>query len=331
MKKRLAVIGGVLLVALAGAYFNDFLGKTGNVLRAQPKGQVAVRFLPTGRQLIVGYDAGGLDVYPAFSTLFQSNREQLRGGLSITAMSCSSLSENPAVRHLAVSSDGKLLAYADDRQIFLDVAPRFSNGGVSFTYGDGWSTSAVVEELKFSPDSRWLATIVADQSSGGNVVAVYSVDSGREVKRFAVGKRCSSIGFSGEGQYLGATADCTNDRIWRVSDWKTVVNGGQLAVSGFRKYSILSAGGQLSPWPTYLSWEARVNLAGTGRFEFATGCPRYAAIDDHTVRVYQVNSVQTKEIKRVRLMALINSVSFAPDGSGVAIGGSEGTVGYFSF
>jgi WD40 repeat protein len=161
-----------------------------------------IAFSLDGRQLITGSEDGAIRVWDVDSG------EELRYLRLVEPLG---RGRKTAIRSIALSPDGRLLASASDRVWLWEI----DNGTALRSLGEvrGW-----VESIAFSSDGRFLA------SASGKTVQVWDTQSGAELHclRGCKGgfrhllEGVSSVTFSFDGRLLASAAGDGTVRIWEL-------------------------------------------------------------------------------------------------------------------
>ena len=236
-----------------------------------------------------------------------------------------------AVRALAVSPDGRMLASASD-----DLTVRRWSLPEGRPMGSPATFMHKPTAVRFSPDGKTLAVAVTDTAGSGS--AVHQTDAGSGQKRIRI--RCAghplSLAWSPEGTFLAAGCRNSTATVWKINSRTNprTFNAklGRMWGIAFSPDGRLLAGskGTIPLLWDFAEGHESLRLEGHGRgissIAFSPdGRSLVTGSYDYTVRLWDLATGQEKW----RLHHggnTVNSVAFSPDGRLVLSGGDDGTV-----
>ncbi len=169
------------------------------VVRTGPVNGLA--FVPGSHLLVVTGPKGSLAVADADSGRVLERLHGHRGNLSAPA----------------VTGDGRLVVTgSDDATVRLWALPTLRPVGAPLRFGRN------VEDVKVSPDGRWLTVVLVDGSGENGTLEVWDLPRRRFVSRLATPDTPSAVRFSPDGRLLAVGYPNGRSHVWSTSNWEPV-------------------------------------------------------------------------------------------------------------
>ncbi len=225
-----------------------------------------------------------------------------------------------AVVAVTYSPDGKLLATAgSDKKVILWEAATGKELMTLYGHSQG------LEDIAFSPDGRYLATASDDKS-----VKLWNPLNGQELRSFTgFTDVIWKISFSADSNFL-ATGGNETAIVWDINTGQSILileaQHAPIAFSPLGKYLATSGDdGTTKLWDTD-SWEEYLSLP------YAANALAFSPDEERLVTAmeeFKVWDVLTGEelMTPAEFKAVVIGIEFNPDGSQLAAGSQDGTVG----
>lgn len=227
---------------------------------------------------------------------------------------------NGDVVAVSYSPDGKLLATAgSDRKVIIWEAATGKELRTLYGHSQG------LEDIEFSPDGRYLATASDDKS-----VKLWNPLNGQELRSFTgFTDVIWKISFSADSKFL-ATGGNDTANVWDINTGQSILTleaqHAPIAFSPLGTYLATSGDdGTTKLWDTD-SWEEYLS------FPFAANALAFSPDEERLVTAMEelkVWDILTGEelMAPAEFKAVIIGIEFNPDGSQLAAGSQDGTVG----